>query len=241
MQNKLDRLQKNGFLKVRILNKKNNNLIIKEIEKIFLSKNKKIALDDHVSNLYKTNPIFASRCYDLLNKSSVIKKIFLNNKIFKSIRYYFRLKLNARLSFANFQFLIMLPGTKIENLGWHQDSRYFKFSNKINSSFILWTSISSRRKKVNGTLSVFPESHKQGSIIHSQNILKFRKKAPINKRGLYFINTKKLNRLKKKKNINFTSGDTLLFDGNIVHKTGPNLKNSKDIRYTIIARYILNN
>jgi hypothetical protein len=195
--------QKEGFIKAGILSKKDNRLILDEIKKIYLFNSKKTSLDDHIKNLYKVKPALAGKCYDMINQSVEIQKIFISKRVIKNVRKFLRTKKKVPIAFADFQFLVMLPDTKKENLGWHQDSQYFKPSNIQNSSIILWTSISTAEKDINGSLYVLPGSHKNGLINHKENSLNKRKKVSQNKRGKYFVDEKNLKKFGKEKKNKF--------------------------------------
>ncbi len=236
MSKNIDQLNKKGFFVANLLNKSDVKKILEEIKKIYFFNKKNSSLDKHISILYKKDPILAGKCYDSLNQSAVIQKIFLSNKVLNNVAKYLGLKTKSLITFADFQFLVMLPKKKTEHLGWHQDSRYFEFTKNKRSSLILWTSIGSQGKKINSSLSIMPGSHNLGRIMHEKNKIKKIKKTKKIKRGRFYIN---LDQLKKFKAENYfiSSGQSLVFDSNLVHRTGPSTKGNNSIRYTMIARY----
>jgi ectoine hydroxylase-related dioxygenase (phytanoyl-CoA dioxygenase family) len=128
----------------------------------------------------------------------------------------------------------MLPGSKVNNLGWHQDSSYFPYTNQPNTSLVTWTSFS-YKNKIDGNIELIPSSHLRGKINHKKNIFDKRKKVKLDKRGMYYLEKKKLNGFPKPVSSDTCSGETVFFDTNIVHRTSEAPK--KNIRYTIITRH----
>ena len=232
----LKHLEKNGFLKTTVLNNKEIKLIFDEIKKIYSFEGQDKSLDEYIKNLYKTDNIHAGKCYDMLNQSALVQRIFLSDKVLNKIAFYLQMKSRSLITFADFQFLVMLPNKKKEQLGWHQDSKYFEFTKNKRSSLILWTSLRVTGKKVTSSLMLMPGSHNEGRIDHHQNHSKKIKKSSRAKRGKYFINKEKLKKFKPK-TFFINSDQSLLLDSNMVHRSGPSLKNNESIRYTIVARY----
>ena len=130
MKKNLKQLEKNGFLKTSVLNNKEIKLIFDEIKKIYSFKGQDKSLDEHIKNLYRTDNIYAGKCYDLLNQSALVQRIFLSDKVLNKIAFNLQMKSKSLITFADFQFLVMLPNKKKEQLGWHQDSKYFDFTKK---------------------------------------------------------------------------------------------------------------
>lgn len=230
-------LNTKGFLVTNILTKNEIKEILDQIKKIFQFDNKNNSLDKHISLLYERNPVLAGKCYDALNQSAIIQNIFLSKKILKKIAIFHGLKTTSQIAFADFQFLIMLPSKKKrEYLGWHQDSKYFEVSKSKKSSIICWTSISSSSNKVNGALSVMPGSHNLGRIHHIKNSKSKIKKNSSKRKGKFYISEDKINKFKAK-NCFINSGQSIVFDSHLVHRSGPTLSNNNSIRFTIITRY----
>lgn len=122
------------------------------------------------------------------------------------------------LGFSDYQVLVILPNTKKEYLGWHQDSRYFSYSHKKSSNIISWTPIFITNKNATASLDIIKESHKIGVLHHNENLHKTRKSVSLQKRGRFYISENDID-LKKKININVNTGKSLVFDANIVHRT----------------------
>ena len=59
--------------------------------------------------VYIKNPVLAGKCYDY---QSAIVKIFLSDKILNKVAKYLGLKSKSMITFADFQFLVMLPNKK---------------------------------------------------------------------------------------------------------------------------------
>ena len=87
MKKNLKQLEKNGFLKTSVLNNKEIKLIFDEIKKIYSFKGQDKSLDEHIKNLYRTDNIYAGKCYDLLNQSALVQRIFLSDKVLNKIYY----------------------------------------------------------------------------------------------------------------------------------------------------------
>ena len=198
MKNNLDQLEKKGFFLTNLLSKNEVKQIIDEIKKIYSFKNRKVSLDKHITSLYKKNPVLAGKCYDSLNQSAIVQKIFLSDKILNKVAKYLGLKSKSMITFADFQFLVMLPNRKSELLGWHQDSKYFESTKNKKSSLILWTSIGSQGKKINSSLSIMPGSHSLGRISHEKNTAKKVKTGKKIKRGKFYIDLEKFKKFKVK-------------------------------------------
>ena len=234
--NKISLMNK-GYIVQNLLNDKQVEIIKKKIS--FYYNLKKNNINSKISSLYLKNSDKAGNRYDLLNLDLDIQAIFYSDNVIKKIKKIFSDKISTKklhLGFADFQILVMLPNTKKEHLGWHQDSAYFRYSNKLSSNLVVWTPISMTSKIVNGSLDLIEKSNKKGPIKHDENLSKIRKKVSLNQRGRFFIDEKKIN-MKNKINISVESGKSLIFDANMIHRTSREQKISNDIRFTLIARY----
>tara|TARA_Y100000746_G_C15457739_1_gene430002 strand:+ start:227 stop:961 length:735 start_codon:yes stop_codon:yes gene_type:complete len=235
MNNKLNKF---GYFKTKILSKRQINHIKQQIF-FYYDINKKSDIIYKIVNMYKKKPSIAGNRYDLLNLDLKIQSIFFSNRVANKIKRLFSQskKLSEiKIGFADFQILVMLPKSKKENLGWHQDSAYFKYSRKNFSNLVVWTPISLTSDIVNGSLDIVRESHKKGIIFHNENLHKNRKKVSIEKRGRFYIDKKKISQ-KKIVNLKVKSGESLIFDANSIHRTSAKSDNANDIRFTIISRY----
>jgi hypothetical protein len=229
--------KKKGYDICKILKKKNIEIIKKEIKKIFNFQGSYKELNNYIIELYDKNPIYAGKCYDMLNQSIAIQNIFLKKPILSIIMKYFKLYSKKQyLAYSDYQFLIILPNSKKEHLGWHQDSGYFKNSENPGNSLICWTSLSLFSDKVSGSLELLEGSHLNGIVSHAKNDPRIRKKVNLNKRGSVFIN-QRIVASYTKKNINIKSGSSLIFDANVIHRTGEQKISKHGIRFTLIARY----
>lgn len=230
-------MKNNNFEISSILNKKEISVLRKEIKRTYNFVGSDDKLDNYVINLYKQDPTKAGKAYDMLNQNLVIKRIFLNKKFEKKLKEYFSQNdKNSQLTFSHFQFLIILPNSKKNNLGWHQDSAYFTESKKKNSTYVCWTPISMVGSTVNGGLEIINNSHLFGPLHHKINKNNFRKKVSLEKRGKLYFDIKKI---KKKKilNCNIKSGQSLFFESNMIHRSGSQNPKMNKIRYTIVVRY----
>lgn len=230
-------LMKKGYITQNILSKKQIEIIKKKISYYYNLKNNNP--NKVITLLYKKNPDKAGNRYDLLNLDLDIQAIFYSENVIKKIKKIFSNKIsskNLHLGFADFQILVILPNTKKEYLGWHQDSAYFRYSSKLSSNLVVWTPISMTSKIINGSLDLIANSHKNGPVPHYENLRKKRKKVSLKQRGRFFIEEKKIN-MKKKINISVNSGKSLIFEANMIHRTSTQQEISNDIRFTLIARY----
>lgn len=230
-------LKAKGYTKLKLLSSKQIDSIKSRINYFynFTKKN----FNYKIKNLYSSYPKKAGNRYDLLNLDLEIQKIFYSDSVIRKIKKGFlfsEIGNKVNLGIADFQILVMLPNTKKEYLGWHQDSAYFKYSEKLYSNLVVWTPISMTNRKINGSLDLIEKSNNIGPINHKENLTKMRKQVSLSKRGKFFINHEKIN-LQNKVNISVDSGESLIFDANMIHRTSPNKTLSNDIRFTLIARY----
>ena len=201
------------------ITKKNNiNLIDKSIIDIF-KKNKNISayINDNLNLLPSLHALFADKnLLNFVSKFLNIKKIDLISN-------------NPRLR-------VQIPGMdQIANLPWHQDSHYNKI--KSNKSVVVWISLKDITLDM-GPVLMKKKSHKLG-----ETKIKFFKKpngvqvpsVDMNKLGNKFQNV--IQPTKK--------GDALLFDINLVHRSGYNkstnkIKLSAQIRFHQRKKFIKN-
>ena len=119
-----------NFEILSILNKKEISVLRNEIKRTYNFAGSDDNLDNYVINLYKKDPTKAGKAYDMLNQNLVIKRIFLNKKFERKLKGYF--SQNDKNSTDLFSFSVFNNFTKFKrnNLGWHQDSAYFKEAKK---------------------------------------------------------------------------------------------------------------
>ena len=228
---------KNGYCQKNLLQQNQIEIVKKAISHIYNLKKKNS--NKTIINLLKKFPDKGRNRYDLLNLDLEIESIFYSKIIVNKIKKFFVGKLpedKIRLGFADFQVLVMMPNTKKEYLGWHQDSAYFHYSRKNLTNLVVWTPFSMISSNVNGSLDLIAKSHKKGSVTHIENNYINRKKNLLAKRGKLYIDETKIN-LKDKVTTKIKSGESLIFDANTIHRTSVNNNNSNDIRFTLIARY----
>tara|TARA_X000001036_G_scaffold419706_1_gene439816 strand:+ start:477 stop:1193 length:717 start_codon:yes stop_codon:yes gene_type:complete len=193
-------------------------------------------LDNHIVNLYRTNPERAGEYYDKLNNSKGIMILFKDKIKFKSLLNLYNFHGHEiQIKFTNFQCLVMLPNKSNENLGWHQDSKYFSKDLKTKYSGVIWTPFCTNNLKSKFNLDILENSHISGGIKHKKNKSMFRKEVINEKKGRYFIdNEKKLNFYSKlSPSVNW--GESLIINSNLIHKSSNDF--SENIRFTAIWRY----
>ena len=229
-------MKKNNFEILSILSKREISVLKNEIKRAYNFKGEDRKLDDYIINLYKNDPIKAGKAYDMLNQNFTIKRLFLSKKFEKKLKEYFSQNdKKSQLTFSHFQFLIILPNTKRNNLGWHQDSAYFTESKNQNSTYVCWTPFSMIGSKVNGGLEILQNSNLLGPLKHNINSNNLRKKASLAKRGKLYLDVKTIKN--KILNLSIKSGESLFFESNMVHRSGLQNPKINKIRYTIVVRY----
>ena len=143
--------------------------------------------------------------------------------------------LRASIITDNFQFLIMLPRQDREHLGWHQDSHYFYRGLENIFPCVVWTPFNTENMGIAGMIELLEGSHLLGATNHEKNLSSIRKKVNVDKRGAYYIELDKQLKSFKRIKKETISGNSIIMDSDLIHKTGKPNKNI--IRFTAIWRY----
>jgi phytanoyl-CoA hydroxylase len=138
------------------------------------------------------------------------------------------------LLLGNQQFFIHVPenpNNEKQNLGWHQDSSYFK-NFPHSDSLVCWFPLFDV-DDTNGALWVIPGSHRLGQLPHIENKFGEHKDMAWDKRGRVYIDSG-LFAEHSAVQVPIKRGSVGFFHFDLIHKSG--LTNKKP-RYTFLSRY----
>ena len=113
-------------------------------------------IDNLTCMIYDISPNAGGFIYDTMNRHQIFYKMF-ENKLLKSILSELLMNKNGNCSLAvtNHQFFIHRPNITKEDLGWQQDSSYFREYSTENHSAVVWFTLRDCSSK-NGSLIIMP-------------------------------------------------------------------------------------
>lgn len=183
--------------------------------------------DKNICLKFKKNKNISALLNDNLNLLPSLKGIFADQKIIKLIKDLMSAK-KKPLIYNNPRLRVQIPGhDKVSNLPWHKDIHYNKI--KRSNSLVFWISLGKIDKDM-GPVLIKSNSHKIKNVKKT-----FFKKA--NGSKVPSVDIKNINK-KYNKDIFFTTkpGDVLIFDLNLIHKSGNN-KSFNKVKWSAQARY----
>lgn len=183
--------------------------------------------------LYELSPKFQQIVVDALVVSSSVYRLLLDKNLSKKIAMLIGSKIeNMVINEVNVR--VDLPSIfkaltlKIE-LPAHQESSYFRKNIDPINGAVVWIPLYDCGP-TEGSLEIFPQTHKLGDIEHSGKYLN-----PLQKK--HFRNTVSPEILKKYNSIrlNTKKGDCVIQHFALIHKTAYNLHKNR-VRYTLLLR-----
>lgn len=165
---------------------------------------------------------------DTLNASPELFRLLISKKIEDLAKTILGIKNDSLIS-NNYRARVQIPGRdEISNLPWHQDSHYNNFYNK-NNSIVIWTSISDIDNETG------PIIFKKGSqIIKQVPRIEFIRQ---NKQKIYTIADEHIHDSRFKEcSIPTKSGDVILIDMDLIHRSGTN-KSKNKVKFSTQARF----
>ena len=119
--------------------------------------------------------------------------------------------------------------SKTIELPSHQESSYFKESIDFHNGVVVWIPIFDCAP-INGSLIVYPKSHKLGLVEHKARYL-----LPKEKKFYRTTVSDKILKSYSKKQVQTKRGDCIIQHFNLIHQSALNLTSDK-VRYTILMR-----
>lgn len=178
-------------------------------------------------DIKKKNRDSNSWIYQTINNSNIFKKFIYNlelDQIVKKLLHMDDLKQLATISPA---LRIDTPFDKSNIRDWHQDSHYFLDNEKGSDALVTWVCLGDAYKE-NGSILICPKSQKEGRLV-SEYII-----GSSNVSEQYVTPSEIINKYDKLI-VEVKKGDVVLFNMDLIHKTGDNVSNS--VRYTAQIRY----
>lgn len=236
MNNEIVKYHENGYV---ILNKvlcesnefreliKHINLVIqKKYEDIYKVKNNNLDSSQMILKLMENSDQNISYLNDLINALPSLFALYNSKKIKEIVTKFLDVESDFLLV-NNQRIRIQAPGRDgVSNLPWHQDSHYNEFYRK-NKSLVLWISISDITYEM-GPIEFLTGSHNQfGELqptIYTRN----------NGAKIFSIDEKYTSGVKTER-IETKSGDIVIIDMNVIHKSGSN--NSTKTKISSQARF----
>ena len=198
-----------------------------KIYKLDLPSNDPNSINDTIMKLHSINNKIGAFLNDSLNSAPELFRILSSTNITELAQDVLGIKSNSLLS-NNHRIRVQIPGRdEVSNLPWHQDSHYNDLYLK-NNSVVIWLSV------VDIDNDAGPIVYKKGSQINNQvGRLSFKKS---NGRIAYtvpdeYINDKRF----KEEAIPTKSGDVLLLDMDLIHRSG--LNKSEKVKFSLQARF----
>ena len=244
MQNKfINKFEKNGFVKVKILPKNdlkklkaslamliNNSYIKNKIKINHLPYSLNSTIHEGMINLEKKNHKYLSEIYDIMSKSVHFTNLITNAKVLKLVRSLLNISSNKNILINSTTIRMDPPGINKFTYGWHKDEN----TNIPGSDFVqLWAPLFNNVNKNNGALEIALKSHLKEVITNNTHLEK-KKLGKIN-RGSY-TKIKIFNDKFIKKHINLKVGEVLIFKKNLIHRSGI-VKKNKLMRYACTCFY----
>ena len=183
--------------------------------------------------LYELSPKFQKVVVDALVVSSSVYRLVLDKSLLTSIGQLINAEVNNMI--INQVFVRVDLPSKFETLTLnielpaHQESSYFRKNIDPYNGAVVWIPIFDCGP-IEGSLEIYPESHKLGDIEHKGEYLKPNQKK-------HFRNTVSPEVVRKFKSIrlNTKKGDCAIQHFALIHKSSKNLSENK-VRYTILLR-----
>jgi len=198
-----------------------------KLYKLDLPNNDPNFINDTIIKLHSINNKIGAFLNDSLNSSPELFKILSSTNITELGNYILDIRNDSLLS-NNHRIRVQIPGRDgVSNLPWHQDSHYNNFYLK-NNSVVIWISVSDIDNDAG------PIVYKKGSQINNQvERLDFKKPNNLNAYTLpdKYINDKRF----KEESIPTKSGDVLLIDMDLIHRSG--LNKSEKVKFSLQARF----
>ena len=178
-------------------------------------------------SLYSVNKSIGAFLNDSLNASPELFRI-LNSDCFVELAKKIIGDKTSCILINNFRIRVQIPGCDdISNLPWHQDSQYNDLY-KDNNSIVIWTSIYDINEETG------PVVYKKGShILKKLQPIKFKKG---NGKVVFSISDKYINNPDFiEESFETKSGDVVLLDMNVIHRSGENKSNS-NVKFSLQCR-----
>ena len=183
--------------------------------------------------MYELSPKFQQVVVDALVVSSSVYRLVLDKALLKSVGQLINVELNNMI-INTVNVRVDLP-SKFETLTAnielpaHQESSYFQKNIDPYNAAVVWIPIFDCGPN-EGSLEIYPKSHKLGDIKHKGEYLNPNQKK-------HFRNTVSSEVLKKFKSmrLNTKKGDCAIQHFDLIHKSAKTLTENK-VRYTILLR-----
>ena len=225
---------KNGYLIIKnLIPKKKINYIlgsVKDYIKFNFSNysNQYVSTDNILKELRKKNKKKFGTFFDSFQTLGCASNILTEEKILLNVSKLLKTKFN-NLTFTDFSIRFDPPLDERNSLGWHQDSSYFRQNSDGRNGIVVWSPLVDLNKKM-GPLEFLKNSHNTKTF----SIKK------IKSHSRYTSDSREINnQITKKFKIispdNIKSGDAIIMNLNMIHRSGKNLSNK--FRISIIGRY----
>ncbi len=185
-------------------------------------------IEDKIIELNLINKRIGGFINDSMNASPELMKLFNCDRIKRLANDFFDIR-NVDLLSNNLRFRVQIPGhDNISNLPWHQDSHYNNMYN-YNQSLVIWLSINSIYGKSG------PIVFKKGSHAYKQ-LPRVDYTKPNGLKAFTIPDKYILDSTFEDSSIDTKTGDILLIDVNLIHRSGFNESTNK-IKLSSQARF----
>ena len=236
----LDFFKKEGFLYIKnffdkklifninrsIIFSLNETLKKNKIDKKFIN----CDIDKKLIKLRKGHPKIFADFFDSLQTTASIYPPLVGNKVLKIIEKLLNVS-KEYITLTDVGIRLDPPKDYRNVLEWHQDSSYYRQNNSGKNGIVVWSPLIHNISSEMGPLLFLKNSHNLGSLMTSKK--KSKKKYASNKIEINFNKMKKY--LKDEISLEINSGEALLMNLDMIHKSGNNLSNK--FRCTLLARY----
>ena len=229
-----DFFQENGFLHLKSVIKK--DLVNKFIKSFFIIFNSYsgLNLDDDLDSSELVKKLKEVRNKDKKNidrifrstrLSSSFNKLFFNEEVLKVSSFLLGVDKNTAI-ISEFQFRIDEPKDRLYTLDWHQDGAYYNQDKGGLNSIVINICVQDCFKQM-GSPEILKNSHKNG-LVPMRKFFKNKSNSLQYKTSDKFIKNKNSFIVEPK------VGDIVIYDMNLIHKSGYN--SSKKARFSLIGR-----
>ena len=178
-------------------------------------------------DIKKKNRDSSSWIYQTINNSNIFKKFTYNLELEQIVKKLLHMEDLKQLATINPALRIDMPFDKSNIRGWHQDSHYFLDNEKGSDALVTWVCLGDAYKE-NGSILICPKSQNEGRLV-SKHIS--------GNSGVseQYVTSGEIVNKYEKLIVEAKKGDVVLFNMDLIHKSGDNVSNS--VRYTTQIRY----
>ena len=205
------------------------SIIKMEAERLGMKDNYSVEqlLNSVLINIKEKNRDSSSWIYQVINNSNVFKKFIYNLNLELIVKKLLHMDNLDYIAAINPALRIDMPFDKKNIRDWHQDSHYFLDNKKGSDALVTWMCLGDAYKE-NGSIFVCPKSQNEGRL-DSEHI--------IGNSGIseQYVTSNEIVNKYDKLLVEAKKGDVVLFNMDLIHKSGDNVSNT--VRYTTQIRY----